>query len=71
MTIALVLGVAGHTPGGLGVFEVAIVSVLGGAERADLLGALLLYRIVYYVAPFAIAAVALGLFEMGGRRRVA
>ncbi len=68
MTVALVLGVAGHTPGGLGVFEVTIVSVLGGSERADLLAALLLYRIVYYAVPFAISVVAWALFEIANRR---
>lgn len=71
MTIALVLGVAGHTPGGLGVFEVAIVSVLGGGERADLLAALLLYRLFYYAVPFAVSLAALGVFEMANRGKAA
>jgi len=70
MIVALVLGVASHTPGGLGVFEVTIVSILGGSERADLLAALLLYRLVYYFVPFAISVVALGLFEIANRRKL-
>jgi len=62
MTIALVLGVVGHTPGGLGVFEASIVSVLGA--HADVLAALLVYRVTYYLVPFALSLIALAIHEL-------
>jgi uncharacterized membrane protein YbhN (UPF0104 family) len=65
---SILLGVVAHAPGGIGVFEAAIVSLLGGAGRADLLAALLLYRLIYNVLPFALSLVALGLLEIMGPR---
>ncbi len=58
---AVALGVAAHTPGGLGVFEAAMIALLGGTGRHDLLAALLLYRLVYNLLPFTLALLALGL----------
>lgn len=65
---SILLGVVAHAPGGIGVFEAAIVSLLGGAGRADLLAALLLYRLIYNVLPFALSLIALGLLEIMGPR---
>jgi phosphatidylglycerol lysyltransferase len=51
-TIALLLGVIGHTPGGLGVFEASIVFALGGTmPPATAIAALLAYRRIYFVLP--------------------
>lgn len=61
-TAAIGLGVASHSPGGLGVFEATIIAGLGAGGRSDVLAALLVYRIIYYVLPFAIAAVTLAGF---------
>ncbi|MEP6502689.1 MAG: lysylphosphatidylglycerol synthase domain-containing protein [Betaproteobacteria bacterium] len=55
------LGVVAHTPGGLGVFEAGMIALLSGSGRHDLLAALLLYRLVYNLLPFALAVLALGL----------
>jgi uncharacterized membrane protein YbhN (UPF0104 family) len=66
--VSILLGVAAHAPGGIGVFEAAIVSLLGGAGRADLLAALLLYRLIYNVLPFVLSLLALGLFEIAAAR---
>ena len=57
---ALGLGVLSHAPGGLGVFEAAIVAGLGGTGRSDLLVALLCYRAIYTLLPFLIAVLGLG-----------
>ncbi len=57
---ALGLGVLSHAPGGLGVFEAAIIAGLGGTGRSDLLVALLFYRLIYTVLPFVIAVLGLG-----------
>ena len=54
--VAAIAGVVAHVPAGLGVIE-AVFIALAGAEvpRNDLLGALLAYRALYYLAPLAIA----------------
>ncbi len=55
--IAIGLGVVSHVPGGLGVFETVMVAVLGRvAPVHEVLGALVLYRIIYHVLPLLIAA---------------
>ncbi len=67
--IAQALGLFSHLPGGIGVFEAAMAALLtaqGGA--AALAGPLIVYRIIYYVAPLAIAAVALAIRETWERR---
>lgn len=58
---AVAMGVVAHAPGGIGVFEASVTALLGGAGRADLLAALLLYRAIYNLIPFALSAVALAL----------
>jgi glycosyltransferase 2 family protein len=58
---AVILGVAAHTPGGLGVFEASMTAILSGRGRPDLLAALLLYRLLYNLLPFVLAMATLGL----------
>ena len=53
---AIVIGLISHSPGGLGAFEAALLAGLGLAGRPDVLAALILYRLVYYLVPFALAA---------------
>lgn len=59
--VLLLSGVAGavtHIPGGLGVVEAVFVAMLGGSvPHYEILGTLLTYRAVYYLGPFAVAAV--------------
>lgn len=62
---AILLGVVSHVPGGVGVFEVAVMAALGADGRADALAALLVYRIIYYVVPFVIASILLAITEAG------
>ena len=66
--VAVSLGVAAHVPGGVGVFEAAVTAMVSGAGRADLLSALLLYRLVYNLLPFIVSLAALGAFFHGRRR---
>ena len=56
---AIVVGIVSHSPGGLGAFEATLMTVLGLFGRADVLAALILYRLVYYVLPFTITAIVL------------
>ncbi|WP_229428438.1 lysylphosphatidylglycerol synthase domain-containing protein [Microvirga pudoricolor] len=64
---AVMLGVASHAPGGLGVFEATILLALSSYPREPILGALLLYRLCYYLIPFVLALAFLGAYEILNR----
>jgi phosphatidylglycerol lysyltransferase len=64
-----VLGLASHVPGGLGVFEsVVILALRPVAPPEAVLPALVAYRAIYYLIPFATAAVGLAAYELTRRR---
>jgi phosphatidylglycerol lysyltransferase len=54
--VACFAGVVSHVPGGLGVFESVIILALPHVAPEALLGSLLAYRAIYYLAPLLIAA---------------
>jgi glycosyltransferase 2 family protein len=60
---ATLLGFASHAPGGLGVFDAAMMVALYQFNKEDLLAGLLLFRLLYYVIPFALSLFILGLRE--------
>ncbi|WP_390173994.1 bifunctional lysylphosphatidylglycerol flippase/synthetase MprF [Robbsia andropogonis] len=61
---ALLLGMIGHTPGGLGVFEAAMAFALGrSVPLSSIVGALLAYRVIYFVLPLLLSAALLAVFE--------
>jgi phosphatidylglycerol lysyltransferase len=63
--LAQVAGLVSQVPGGLGVFESVVLLLLAPAVSApEGLGALVAYRMVYYVLPLGIAAALLGGFEL-------
>jgi phosphatidylglycerol lysyltransferase len=63
--VAVGLGILSHVPGGVGVFEAVILGALGSKVPLDaLVGALLLYRVIYYVVPLAVAVVLLTVTEL-------
>ncbi|RZI85455.1 MAG: UPF0104 family protein [Rubrivivax sp.] len=56
LMISAVAGVIAHIPGGLGVLEGVFIALLGSQiPHGPLLGALLAYRAIYYLAPLALA----------------
>lgn len=59
---ATLLGFASHSPGGLGVFDAAMLVALWQFDKEELLAGLLLFRLLYYITPFT-----LSLFVLGGR----
>jgi uncharacterized membrane protein YbhN (UPF0104 family) len=67
-SLASMLGIASHAPGGLGVFEATILQGVGGDQDA-VLASLLLFRGVYYVVPFIAAMAMLGGVEAVRRWR--
>jgi uncharacterized membrane protein YbhN (UPF0104 family) len=61
---ATLLGFASHSPGGLGVFDAAMLVALWQYDKEELLAGLLLFRLLYYVIPFALALAILGVREV-------
>jgi uncharacterized membrane protein YbhN (UPF0104 family) len=61
---ATLLGFASHAPGGLGVFDAAMMVALWQFDKEDLLAGLLLFRLLYYIIPFAISLIILGTREL-------
>jgi glycosyltransferase 2 family protein len=61
---ATLLGFASHSPGGLGVFDAAMLVALWQFDKEDLLAGLLLFRLLYYLVPFAISLAILGAREI-------
>ena len=60
---ATLLGFASHSPGGLGVFDATMLVALWQFDKEDLLAGLLLFRLLYYLTPFALALILLGIRE--------
>ena len=62
--MATLLGFASHAPGGLGVFDAAMLVALWQFDKESVLAGLLLFRVLYYLAPFVIALIILGAREI-------
>ena len=71
---ATLLGFISHSPGGLGVFDAAMLIALSQYDKEELLAGLLIFRLLYYITPFTLSLVILGARELSlslsGRRDV-
>lgn len=68
--LAQLAGLLSQVPGGLGVFETAMIMFLSPAVPAPVvLAALFTYRGLYYFLPFALAAILLGGYEVLQRKQ--
>ncbi|WP_022720032.1 lysylphosphatidylglycerol synthase domain-containing protein [Rhodopseudomonas sp. B29] len=56
---ATLLGFASHSPGGLGVFDAAMLVGLWQMDKEELLAGMLLFRLLYYYAPFILSVLVL------------
>jgi len=65
---AIIVGIVSNTPGGIGAFEALTLAAFPQEQRAQVLAALLAYRVIYGLGPAVLASLALGAFEI--RRRV-
>lgn len=66
---AYALGITASVPGGLGVFDGAIIIGLAPyMGAAQVVGALLVFRLYYYIVPLFISGVLFASFEIGQRR---
>jgi hypothetical protein len=68
---ATLLGFASHAPGGLGVFDAAMLLALWQFDKEDVLAGLLIFRVLYYLVPFALALLILGAREIWLNMRAA
>jgi uncharacterized membrane protein YbhN (UPF0104 family) len=62
--IAAPISLLSLVPGGLGVFETAVVTLLVGPSKAALLGSLIAYRLIYFVLPLALAILLVSIYEI-------
>lgn len=60
---SMAIGILSHVPGGLGVFEVTMLASFPKVDKAQMLGALLIFRIYYYILPFLVAILMFGAYE--------
>jgi phosphatidylglycerol lysyltransferase len=68
--LAQVVGLISHVPGGLGVFEAMVMySLSPEVPAATILGALVAFRVIYYLLPLAGAIVTLGTYELVRTRK--
>ncbi|MGP9814330.1 lysylphosphatidylglycerol synthase domain-containing protein [Rhodopseudomonas sp. NSM] len=61
---ATLLGFASHSPGGLGVFDAAMLVGLWQMNKEELLAGMLLFRMLYYIVPFVLSVVILAIREI-------
>lgn len=72
--LAITAGLLSSIPAGIGAFEAVVIVSLPGMDREYLLGAILLYRTIYYLCPLLLALGVLAVTEIalrGGRLRKA
>ena len=64
-TAALSVGVLSHTPGGIGVFDAAVLYAVGSrGSPSAVAAALVTFRAIYFLLPFAFAAVLMAASEL-------
>jgi uncharacterized membrane protein YbhN (UPF0104 family) len=61
--ISFSVALISHAPGGLGVLEFVFIMGLPNVPEADVLAALIVFRIFYLLVPFALALVVVLVFE--------
>ena len=61
--LAVFATIVSHAPGGIGVFELIVLSYVVPDKSPAAVGALVLFRLIYYLTPLAVATVGYLLFE--------
>jgi uncharacterized membrane protein YbhN (UPF0104 family) len=67
--VAMVTGALAHAPGGLGVFELVVVGLMPDADKAGVLAAIALFRLLYTFLPFMLGASLVAVLEVRALRR--
>lgn len=60
---SMCVGILSHVPGGLGVFEVTMLAAFPQVDKAQMLGILLVFRVMYYILPFLLALILFASYE--------
>jgi len=69
--LAQAVGLLSYVPGGIGVFETVILLLLSEhLEKSAIVSCLVLYRFIYYLFPFGLAAGLLAIYELAVKKRV-
>ncbi len=66
--IANVTSLVSHVPGGLGVIESVVLALVPGT---NVIGGLVVFRVIYFLVPFALGGIVLMIAELGRRRQAA
>ncbi|MEQ8636219.1 bifunctional lysylphosphatidylglycerol flippase/synthetase MprF [Gimesia maris] len=69
--MATVTVVLSHVPGGIGVFELVMLTLLASPDSGKILAGLLVFRVIYYLIPLFAAVILLGLHELSLNRGLA
>jgi phosphatidylglycerol lysyltransferase len=67
-SVALLLGVISHVPGGIGVFESVMLLGLRQEDGAAVLGGIIAYRAIYFLLPLIVAGILLAGNELLWRK---
>lgn len=62
--LATLLGFASHAPGSLGVFDAALLVALPQFKQEELVAAVVMFRILYFMIPFAVSIAIMGTREL-------
>ncbi len=69
--LAQVFGVASNLPGGVGVFDATVLTLLSDLARpAALFATLIAFRIIYYLVPLSVAAILILGYELARNREI-
>jgi phosphatidylglycerol lysyltransferase len=69
--LAQIMGVASNLPGGVGVFDAAVLTFLSGlAPPVRIVAALIAFRIIYYLVPLSVAAILIIGYELARNRTI-
>lgn len=61
--VSFSIALISHAPGGIGVLELAFLSGLPDMDQADVLAALIVFRLLYLIVPFVLSLFTILLFE--------
>jgi phosphatidylglycerol lysyltransferase len=67
-SVALLVGVVSHVPGGVGVFESIMLLGLRDEDGAAVLGGIIAYRAIYFLLPLVVAGILLAVNELLWRK---
>ncbi|MGI9472928.1 MAG: bifunctional lysylphosphatidylglycerol flippase/synthetase MprF [Rubripirellula sp.] len=65
--LAIFIALMSHVPGGLGVLELVLVTMLPGGSH-NLVGALIAFRIIYYLLPLMLGVIAVSIVSLRANR---